>query len=89
MRPHDRPRLARHAKLRFDAARQAWVLLGPETVLMPDEIAVTVLQRCDGTATVAEVADALARDYEADREEVEGDVLDLLRDLAAKGLLDR
>jgi pyrroloquinoline-quinone synthase len=32
-----RPVLARHAKLRFDEARQIWVVLVPERVLAPDE----------------------------------------------------
>ena len=35
-----RPVLARHAKLKFDETRQVWVILVPERVLAPDEIAV-------------------------------------------------
>ncbi len=42
------PRLPRHVKLRFDKARERWVVLAPERVLMPDETALEVLQRCDG-----------------------------------------
>ena len=34
------PRLPRHVKFRFDQAREAWVVLAPEKVFMPDEIAV-------------------------------------------------
>ena len=39
-----RPVLPRHAKLKFDETRQVWVILAPERVLAPDEIAVEVLQ---------------------------------------------
>jgi pyrroloquinoline quinone biosynthesis protein D len=81
------PRLPRHIKLRFDETRQQWLLLGPERVFMPDEIALDVLQRCDGTANVALIADALAQKYQAPREDVEKDVIELLQDLADKGVL--
>jgi pyrroloquinoline quinone biosynthesis protein D len=79
------PRLPRHIKLRFDDARQRWVLLAPERVMLPDEIAVEILQRCDGQATVASIADTLAAKFLAPREEVERDVIELLQDLADKG----
>ena len=47
-----RPVLARHAKLKFDEARKVWVILVPERVLAPDEIAVEILQLCDGVRSV-------------------------------------
>ena len=46
------PRLPRHVKMRFDKARDRWVVLAPERVLMPDETALEVLQRCDGETSV-------------------------------------
>jgi pyrroloquinoline quinone biosynthesis protein D len=79
------PRLPRHIKLRFDEARQRWVLLAPERVLVPDEIAIEILQRCDGVATVAAIADTLAQKYQAPRDEVERDIIELLQNLADKG----
>ncbi|WP_207486040.1 pyrroloquinoline quinone biosynthesis peptide chaperone PqqD [Arenibaculum pallidiluteum] len=81
------PRLPRHVKLRFDEARGAWVLLAPERVLMPDEIACDVLKRLDGKTQLGALIDALARDYEAPRDLVAGDVTELLRDLAGKGMV--
>ena len=48
-----RPVLPRHAKLKFDDSRKVWVILAPERVLAPDEIAVEVLQLCDGGRSVA------------------------------------
>ena len=60
-----RPVLPRHAKLKFDETRQVWVILAPERVLAPDEIAVEVLQLCDGVRSVADMVDQLAAKYAA------------------------
>jgi pyrroloquinoline quinone biosynthesis protein D len=79
------PRLPAHIKLRFDAARQRWTLLAPERVLVPDEIAVEILQRCDGVVSVGTIARALAEKYGAALDEVEADIVALLQDLADKG----
>jgi pyrroloquinoline quinone biosynthesis protein D len=81
------PALARGVRLRFDQARDAWVLLAPERVLMPDEIAVEILKRCDGKATVAAIVEDLARSFEADPAQVAGDVRAFVQDLADKGTL--
>jgi pyrroloquinoline quinone biosynthesis protein D len=82
-----RPVLPRHAKLKFDQTRQVWVILAPERVLTPDEIAVEVLQMCDGVRSVGEIADLLARKYAAEREAILADVIAMLQDLADKGFL--
>jgi pyrroloquinoline quinone biosynthesis protein D len=82
-----RPMLPRHAKLRFDETRQVWVILAPERVLAPDEIALEVLQFCNGTRSVADVIDALVRKYAAPREAIAADVIAMLQDLADKGFL--
>ncbi len=85
----DVPAFPRHVRFRFDEARQSWVLLGPERVLMPDEIAVEVLKLCDGQATLGQIIDRLAEAFEAPREQVAADVIDLFNDLAAKGFVRR
>ena len=82
-----RPVLPRHAKLRYDETRQVWVILAPERVLAPDEIAVEVLQLCDGERNVGDVADQLAAKYAAPREAILADVIAMLQDLADKGFL--
>ena len=46
--------------MKFDETRQVWVILAPERVLAPDEIAVEVLQLCDGVRNVGDMADQLA-----------------------------
>jgi pyrroloquinoline quinone biosynthesis protein D len=82
-----RPVLPRHAKLKFDETRQVWVILAPERVLAPDEIAVEVLKLCDGVKSVGQIADLLAEKYAAPREAILTDVIAMLQDLADKGFL--
>ncbi|WP_108518978.1 pyrroloquinoline quinone biosynthesis peptide chaperone PqqD [Bradyrhizobium algeriense] len=82
-----RPKLPRHARLKFDETRQVWVILAPERVLAPDEIAVEVLQLCDGVRSVADIVDQLTVKYTADREAISTDVIGMLQDLADKGFL--
>ena len=82
-----RPVLPRHVKLRFDETRQVWVVLAPERVLAPDEIAVEVLQLCDGVRDVAAMIDGLAEKYTAPRDAIGADVIAMLQDLADKGFL--
>lgn len=82
-----RPVLPRHARLKFDDTRQRWVILAPERVLAPDEIAVEILQLCDGARDVAAIIDALAVKYAAGRAEIGRDVVAMLQDLADKGFL--
>jgi pyrroloquinoline quinone biosynthesis protein D len=81
------PRLPRHVKFRFDRSRNAWVILAPERVLMPDEIAVEILKRCDGSATLGAIIDDLARTFEAERAVIEADVIEMLQELSDKGII--
>jgi len=82
-----RPGLPRHAKLKFDETRQRWVILAPERVLAPDDIAVEVLQLCDGVRSVGQMVDQLAEKYAAEREAILTDIVAMLQDLADKGFL--
>ena len=82
-----RPVLPRHARLKFDETRKVWVILAPERILAPDEIAVEVLKLCDGARSVADIADQLAQKYAAPREAIMADVIAMLQDLADKGFL--
>src|ERR1700760_3206975 len=81
------PVLPRHAKLKFDETRQRWVILAPERVLAPDDIAVEILQLCDGARSVAQMIDQLAAKYTAERAAIGADVVAMLQDLADKGFL--
>lgn len=83
-----RPTLPRHIKLRYDKARQSWVLLGPERALMLDEIGADILQRVNGRHSVAEIIAQLAAEYDASPTDIAADVEGFLRDLAEKRLLE-
>lgn len=85
----DVPRLPRGVRLRFDAVRNAHVLLAPERAFDLDEIAVAVVGLVDGERRVSDIVDTLAAQYDADRAVIEADVLAMLSDLAAKRVLDR
>ena len=80
-------RFAPHAKFRFDEVRQAWIVLAPERLLLPDEQAVEILQLIDGARTVDNVVDELVRRYEAARDVIAGDVVKMLQDLVDKKVL--
>ena len=83
-----RPVLPRHAKLKFDETRQVWVILAPERVLAPDEIAVEVLQLCDGVAQRRRHGRSARRQICRRRaRRSPTDVIAMLQDLADKGFL--
>ena len=81
------PRLPRHVKLRHDKARDRWLILVPERVLVPDDTAVAVLSRVDGARSVREIATDLAQTYQAPVDVILADSVALLQDLADKGFL--
>ena len=82
-----RPALPRHIKLRHDAGRGRWILLAPERVFEPDETAANILQLCDGRRTVEDIVAHLAKDYQAPADQIRGDVIEILQELADKGAL--
>ena len=63
--PDVRPRLPRGARLAHNEAQGGWVLLAPERVFKADVIAVEIIKRCDGKATLGEIVDDLAAAYSA------------------------
>ena len=81
------PRLPAGVKLRFDKHRDAWVVLAPERLFVPDPIALEVIKRCDGSASVTAIVDDLAKTFDAERTVIERDVNALLQDLADKGVM--
>ena len=79
------PRLGPGMKFRHDAVRNAWVILGPERLFVPDEHAVAVLKLVDGSRSVGAIAEALAAAYDAPADVIEADIWPMLEDLAASG----
>ena len=83
-----RPRLPRGVRLVHNEAQGGWVLLAPERVFKPDAVALEILKRCTGEATMAAIVDDLAKTFNAPRERISADVSAMLRGLADKQLLE-
>lgn len=81
------PALKAHVLLRFDVPRQAWVLLAPEHIYWPDEIAVAILQKLDGSRDVTTIITALADEYDAPAADVGADVTEFLQTWADQRLI--
>lgn len=81
------PAFRRGVKFRFDTVREAWVLLAPEKLFMPDEIAVEILKLVDGARSIDAIVDDLAARFDAPREEIAADVIATLEDLSTRGAL--
>jgi pyrroloquinoline quinone biosynthesis protein D len=82
-----KPVMPPHIKMRHDAGRGRWLILAPERLFDPDEIAVEVLKLCDGARTVGDIAGQLSKDYNAPLEDIEADIIAMLQDLADKGVV--
>ena len=81
------PSFAAGVKFRFDEVRAMWVLLAPERLFQPDEIAVEVLKLVDGQRSFGAITDTLASRYQAPRTVIAADVGSLLRELCDRGAL--
>ncbi len=81
------PGLPVGVKLRFDKQRDQWVILAPERLFVLDNIALEIVKRCDGKASVAEIVTDLADTFSAPRDVILKDVGALLQDLADKRIL--
>lgn len=78
------PRLWRLARLDFDRVRQRRVLLYPEGAMFINETGAAILELCDGTRTIADIASTLGQRYHA---EVGADVLEYLSGMAQRDLV--
>ena len=81
------PRFARGVRLREDATRGRWVVLAPERAFVPDDTALEVLKLVDGARSVRDIAELLAARFDAPREVIEADIIEMLRDLAERGVV--
>jgi pyrroloquinoline quinone biosynthesis protein D len=79
-----RPVLWRLARVHWDEVRQRPVLLFPEGAVLLNATAAEILELCDGTRTVAEIAAVLGDKYRTD---VAADVAECLATLAQRELV--
>ena len=81
------PKLAAKCRLKHDRHEGQWMLLYPERGQVLNASAAAIAQKLDGTRTIAMIAEELAREHAAPVAEIEADVMALVDQLAAKGLL--
>ena len=85
---NDKPKLPRHAKLRYDQARKKWIINAPERVFELDEIAAEIMQHVNGFLSIEKIVDKLLKKFnESSKEEITPDVLSMLQVLADKGFI--
>ena len=82
------PAFRRGVKFRFDSVRNAWVLLAPEKLFMPDEIAVEILKLVGGARTIDAIVEDLAASFDAPRDVSATDVIAALEDLSTRGAVE-
>jgi pyrroloquinoline quinone biosynthesis protein D len=72
------------ARLQFDAVRQRPVLLYPEGAVLLNDTGAAILELCDGSNTVTQIATILSQRYQAD---VTTDVSEYLTLMADRELI--
>ena len=82
-----RPRLAAKVRLRYDRKAERYMLLYPEKGLVLNPTAADVAQLCTGEHTVAAIVAQLAGKYGQDVPTVEREVMNFLRALTERGLV--
>lgn len=81
------PAFPRGVRLKHDEVRTQWVILAPERMFVLDDICLAIMQGVDGEATVSGIVDDLAEKFQAPREQILGDVIEMLQGFADKGVL--
>jgi pyrroloquinoline quinone biosynthesis protein D len=82
-----RPALASSCRLQHDAVRRQWVVQAPERLFMLDDAAYAVLSRCGKGLSVSDIVVDLSAEFDAPADEIRSDVLELLQELAGKGIV--
>ena len=81
------PKFPKHVKFKYNEPRKEWVLLAPEKLVKPDQIAVEILKLVDGIKTVKKIANELSQKFNAPEEVIIEDTKVMLQQLADKGFI--
>jgi pyrroloquinoline quinone biosynthesis protein D len=65
--------------MQFDPIRQRVAVLAPERVYWPDEVALAILELCDGERTIGAITARLASEFAAPAETIQSDVLEFVQ----------
>lgn len=76
-----RPRLAPHVRLVYNAVREEYALLSPETIWNINATGVAIVELCDSNRTIADISAELRSRYE---QVADGDVQRFVADLVTK-----
>jgi pyrroloquinoline quinone biosynthesis protein D len=77
--------LGRGVRLRHDRERDCWTLMAPERVIVLDEIAHQVIvDIVESDGLLAGVIDRLSQLFDAPRDEIANDVIDMLQPIVDK-----
>lgn len=76
-----RPRLAPHVRMVFDAAREQYTLLSPESILVINATGAAIVKLCDAQRTVADIQSELGSQYD---QVADGDVQRFVADLVTR-----
>ena len=87
MTEDDVPFLPRGVRTHFDAVRNIEVLLGPERVLMLDQVGTAVLRQMDGVSNLSQISERLAQVYDAPLDVIAPDVTAFVTDLRDRGMV--
>ena len=84
------PKLAKKARLRFDRHSGGHMIVYPERGLALNESAAEIAKRCDGTRTIRQIVDELAKEGSdpALAQHIHNHVVEFVEGLAKKGLLE-
>ena len=87
MQVSDRPQ--RDERIVWRRGDEGVVVLNPNDgqYFSLDDVGGRIWELCEGDRTVAEIANVLAEEYDADASVIQADALELLRELRAEGLV--
>lgn len=81
------PRFAPGVRLHHDQARARWVVMAPERMFVPDDVALEVLRLIDGVRDEAAIVTLLAEKFAAPADTIAADVRAMVTDLTNRGAI--
>ena len=82
------PRFPKHVRFKFNEPRKEGVILAPERLVKLDDIAVEILKLVDGKVSVGEISTDLSKKFNAPKEVIMKDVIEMLQELSDKGFIE-
>ena len=83
-----KPKFPKHVRFRHNKARDEWVILAPERLVKLDPVAVEILKLVDGKVSVDAISTDLSKKFNAPKEVIMKDVIEMLQELSDKGFIE-